>query len=126
MRFAMALGVALTCGLVSHAQAPAAIVQPAATIERVNGRVFWRASRKSDPSPLETLGRRTLNAGESLMCDEGATVTLVVYGRVVPIDRSMGWYPIPFVPSGKVPHWWERYGERGGATATAPFPKVIG
>ena len=115
------LVLAITCGLTmltpqrSNVPEGTASDQAHARIVKVQGTVRWRPNRQS-PGVILGPDRRTLGAGESVLCEQDATLLVVVYGRELMIDASMGWYPIPFVPSRSAPSWWRRnYGERGGA-----------
>jgi hypothetical protein len=96
----------------------------AGAVVDVEGTVRWRPNRAADPVVLEPLsiGPRPLFAGESLKCDPGARVVIVIYGRQLTLDESLGWYPIPHVPGRRGMLVMPDYGEPGGRYLYVPKP----
>jgi hypothetical protein len=115
----IASAIAMFASQTSNVPAGRELDEPPAKILKVEGTVWWRPNRQTTAVILGP-DRRTLRAGESVLCDKDARLVMVVYGRELRIHAGLGWYPIPFVPSKSAPAWWRRhYGERGGTQLNA-------
>jgi hypothetical protein len=70
---------------------------PAGTIEGFSGNVFWKKTKDAAQTSLDAK-KTFLFAEERLKCDEGATLTIQLYGKTDTIKCPSGWFPIPSMP----------------------------
>lgn len=67
-------------------------------IVRVSGSIYWKSGENEKEVEIKAKDAksRLLYPGESLRCGPNCILVIRLYGKKIPINEQMGWFPIPF------------------------------